>query len=138
MLHYISAYTSICDLCLRTKPSHQTPMGKLHPLPILKERWSVVLVDFILELPDAYGYNAIMVVVDSVGKTVHFIPTTTTCSAMGAANLYCKNVWNLHGLSNAFVSDQGPQFIAKFTRELYCLFGIKLQASTAYHPQSDG
>ena len=24
------------------------------------------------------------------------------------------------------------------TRELYCLLGIKLQASTAYHPQSDG
>ena len=116
-------------------------MGKLHPLPIPKERWSMVSVDFILELPDAHGYDAIMVVVDSIGKRAHFIPTTTTCSTLGAANLYCKNVWKLHtlhGLSDAFVSDRGPQFVAEFTRELYRLLGIKLQASTAYHPQSDG
>ena len=65
-------------------------------------------------------------------------PTTTTCCALGAANLYHQNVWKLHGLSNAFVSDQGLQFIAEFTRELYHLLGIKLQASTAYHSQSDG
>ena len=112
-------------------------MGELHPLLIPEERWSMVSVDFISEL-DAHGYDAVKVVVDSIGKRAHFIPTTTTCSALGAANLYCKNVWKLHGLSNAFVSDRGPQFVAEFTRELYCLLGIKLQASTAYHPQSDG
>ena len=66
MSHYIGAYTSTCNMCLRTKPSHQVPMGKLHPLPIPKERWSVVSVDFIFELPDVHGYNAIMVVVDSI------------------------------------------------------------------------
>ena len=65
----------------------------------------MVSVDFISELPDVHGYDVIMVVVDSVGKRVHFIPTTTTCSTLGAANLYHKDVWKLHGLSNAFVSD---------------------------------
>ncbi|GLB45994.1 putative retrotransposable element tf2 155 kda protein type 1-like [Lyophyllum shimeji] len=79
-----------------------------------------------------------MVVVDSVGKRAHFIPTHTTCTAMGAANLYRKHVWKLHGLPDAFVSDRGPQFVAEFTRELYRLLGIKLSTSTAYHPQSDG
>ena len=34
--------------------------------------------------------------------------------------------------------DWGFQFVAEFTRELYQLLGIKLWASTAYHPQSDG
>ena len=57
--------------------------------------------------------DAVLVVVNSVGKRVHFIPTT--CSALGTANLYHQNVYKLHGLSNNFVSDQGPQFIAEFT-----------------------
>ena len=80
MSRYIGAYTSTCDMCLRTKPSHQAPIGELHPLPIPKERWSMVSVDFISELPDARGYNAIMVVVDSVGKRAyHYYLLCTGC-----------------------------------------------------------
>jgi hypothetical protein len=36
------------------------------------------------------------------------------------------------------VSDCGPQFIAEFMCELYCLLGIRMASSTAYHPQTDG
>src|SRR3979490_17751 len=35
------------------------------------------------------------------------------------------------------ISDRGPQFISEFTCELYRLLGIKLAATTAYHPQAD-
>ena len=119
MSRYVGSYTSTCDLCLQTKPRRQLPMGQLHPLAVPAERWSVASVDFIVELPDAHGYDAIMVVVDLYGKRAHFIPTHTTCSAMGAATLYRKHVWKLHGLSEAYVSDRGPQFVAEFTRELY-------------------
>ena len=49
-------------------------------------------VDFIVELLDVHGYDTIIVVVDLYGKRAHFIPTHTTCSAMGATNLYQKNI----------------------------------------------
>ena len=35
------------------------------------------------------------------------------------------------------VLDRGPQFVAEFTKELYRLLGIKLAATTVYHPQGD-
>jgi hypothetical protein len=79
-----------------------------------------------------------MVVVDSVSKRGHFIPTHTTITALGSAQLYLQHVWKLHGLPKSMLSDRGPQFVAEFMRELYRLLGITISSSTAYHPQSDG
>ena len=83
-------------------------------------------------------FDAVMNVVDSVSKQAHFIPTTTMIMALGAAQLYMAHMWKLHGLLRQVVSDQGPQFIADLTRELYWLLKIKLAATTAYHLQGDG
>jgi len=78
-----------------------------------------------------------MVVVDSITKHAHFISTVTTISAATAAHLFLNHVWKHHGLPQKVVSNRGPQFVAEFTRELYWLLGIKLAATTAYHPQGD-
>lgn len=138
MSRYVGQYVSTCDMCLRTKPQRRPPTGELHPLPIPDERWDTLSVDFVVELPESAGYDAVMTVVDSVSKRVHFIPTTTTVTAEGSARLFLHHVWKLHGLPNSVVSDRGPQFVAAFTKELYRLLGIKIASSTAWHPQSDG
>ena len=79
-----------------------------------------------------------MVVVDSVTKRAHFTSTLTSITAASTARLFVHHVWRHHGLPQRVVSDQGPQFVADFTKELYQLLGIKLAATTAYHPQGDG
>jgi transposase InsO family protein len=98
----------------------------------------VISVDFIVELPESHGYDAIMCIVDSLTKCAHFIPTHTTMNTEETALLFLKEVWKHHGTPRAVVSDRGPQFVAAFTRELYKLLGIKLATLTAYHPQTDG
>jgi transposase InsO family protein len=138
MNRYIGAYTRACDLCLRTKAARQLPTGRLHPLEIPPGRWEQISVDFVVELPDAHGFDAVMSVVDTLSKRTHFIPTHTTVNAEGAARLFLHHVWKLHGLPSKVVSDRGTQFVAGFTKELYKLLGIKIAASTAYHPQTDG
>jgi len=79
-----------------------------------------------------------MVAIDSAGKHSHFVETVTTVTAAGAANLYLRNVWKLHGLPQKVMSNHGLQFIAAFMKELYRLLGIEAAMSTAYHPQTDG
>ena len=95
-------------------------------------------MDFVVELPLSSRHDAVITVVDSVSKWAHFIPTHTTVTAEGAARLFLHQVWKLHGLPKCVISDRGPQFIARFTRELYRLLGIKLASSTAWHPQTNG
>jgi len=137
MSRYVGMYVSHCDLCLRTKIQRRLPSGELQPLPIPEEHWDVISMDFISELPELGGYNSIMVAVDSAGRHSHFIETVTTVIAAGAANLYLRNIWKLHGLLRKVVSDRGPQFVAAFMKELYRLLGIEAAMSTAYHPQTD-
>ena len=115
MSRYIGKYVSTCDLCLQTKSQRQPPVGELHPLPIPDTPWDTISVDFIVELPESTGHDAVMVVVDSVTKRAHFIPTLTTTSASGTARLFIQHVWRHHGLPRKVVSDRGPQFVAEFT-----------------------
>jgi hypothetical protein len=79
----------------------------------------VISVDFIVELLESHGYDAIMNVVDSVSKRVHCILTHTTIGDEGAALLYYREVWKHHVLPQSVLSDRGPQFITGFTHELY-------------------
>jgi len=81
-------------------------------------------VDFVIELPESSGHDAVMTVVDSVSKRVHFILTHTTVIVEGAARLFLHYVWKLHGLPKCVVSNCGSQFVASFTKELYRLLGI--------------
>jgi hypothetical protein len=107
MSRYIGQYTATCDLCLRTKIQRQLPTGHLEPLPIPETRWHTVSVDFIVELPESDGYDAVMVVVDSLTKRSHFLPVNTTITAMGSARQFRDNVWK-HGLPTRVISDRGP------------------------------
>ena len=138
MSQYVGQYTATCNLCLRTKVQRQPPTGHLELLPTPDTRWETISVDFIVELPQLDGHDAIMVVVDSLRKRAHFLPVNTTITAVGSAQQFQDNVWKLHGLPTRIVSDRGPQFTAEFTSELYRLLEIKAAKTTAYHPQADG
>ena len=125
-------------MCLHTQASQQSPVRELHSLPIHNAPWDTISVDFIVKLPESEGKDAVMVVVDSVTKCSHFVDMVTTLSAAGMARLYVQHIWKHHSLQKKVVSDRGPQFVVEFMKELYWLLGIKLAATTAYHPQGDG
>jgi len=124
MSKYIGQYVSICNLCLQTKPWRHSPVDELQPLSVLDAQWDMLSINFVVELLESSGHDAIMTIMDSVSKRVHFVPMYTTVTVEGAARLFLHYVWKLYSLPRHVVSNCRPQFMASFTKELYRLLGI--------------
>lgn len=135
----VTRYVHTCHTCQRNKASNQVPAGLLKPLQIPQRYWESVGMDYVVQLPvTKRGHDAILVFVDRLSKMVHLVPTTTTVTGVGTAQLYFDTVWKLHGIPKDIVSDRDTRFTGHFWRELMRLIGTKQYMSTSFHPQSDG
>eukprot|EP00253_Pinus_taeda_P012316 PITA_12316 len=132
-------YLARCIECQQVKVEHQHPAGLLQPLPIPEWKWEVITMDFIIGLPKSKkGNDSIMVVVDKLRKSAHFIPVQSTYRAAQVANIFMQNIFRLHGLPKTIISDRDVKFTSAFWRTLFEGLGTQLNFSTTYHPQTDG
>ena len=135
----VISYVKTCPICQRNrKPTHKT-YGELQSLPVPKDIWTSLSMDFITGLPmTSRGNDSIMVVVDRMSKMVHLIATTTTVTAVQVAQLYQDRVFALHGLPDDIISDRDTKFTSAFWQNLQKLLGTNILMSTSFHPQTDG
>lgn len=127
-----------CVTCQRAKPDRSKLPGLLQPLPVPESAWQIISLDFVEDLPKSGSSNCILVVVDYLTKYGHFIPLSHPFTDGSVAKLFLHNVYKLHGMPTAMVSDRDKIFTSSFWKELFALAGVELQMSTNYHPQSDG
>jgi hypothetical protein len=59
-------------------------------------------------------------------------------TALSVAKLFLHNIYKLHDMPLAIVSDRDRIFTSQLRKELFSLAGVKLQMSSSYHLQSDG
>ena len=95
-------------------------------------------MDFIIGLPESVGYVKIWVIVDRFSKMAHFIPLATEVPIEQLALMFLKDIWRFHGLPESIISDRGSRFTSMFWTSLMKLLGLKLNVSTAFHPETDG
>jgi len=137
MRDFINRYVSSCN-CVRAKAPRHSPHGLLSPLPIPSGRWTDVTTDHITDLPPSSGFNAVQTFTCRATKQVHFVPCTKNVTAEEVADIFIKEIFRLHGMPKTIVSDRGTQFTAKFWKGFCDKLNIKVNLSTAYHPQTDG
>jgi E3 ubiquitin-protein ligase DOA10 len=59
-------------------------------------------------------------------------------TATSVARAFFDNIVRLHGILGSIVSDRDSVVTSQFWKELFTLASIKLNLSSAIHPQSDG
>jgi hypothetical protein len=138
MKRIITTYINGCHTCRLNKSTKHKKYGLLQPLPIPKQRWQDLSMDFITDLPLSQAFDALYIVKDRLTKQAHFIPCTKAITAEQTAHLFLKEIVRLHGVPLSIVSDRGPQFKAKFFREFFKVLGTATHLSTAFHPETDG
>ena len=80
--------------------------GLLHPLQVLEWKWEVVSMDFTTGFPMTWRqHDSIMVVVEKLTKTTHFIPVKSTYKTDAIAKIFMKDIFRSHGFPKAIVSN---------------------------------
>jgi transposase InsO family protein len=95
-------------------------------------------MDFVEALPRSEGKDTIIVVVDKLTKYAHFIPLSHTFTTKSIVQLFIDNVFKLHGLPLAIITDRDKIFTSQLWQDLFKSLNVKLKFSSAYHPQTDG
>jgi hypothetical protein len=89
----VAYFIAKCLEFQKVKDEHRHPTRLLHPIPIPKWKWEVVTMDFITKLPKTNKqHDSIMVVVDKLTKSTHFILVKLTHKETNVADIYMKEI----------------------------------------------
>jgi len=135
----VAGYVDKCITCQKVKAEHQRPVDEVRPLEISTWKWNSISMDFVMGSPlSASKKNAIWVIVDQLTKSAHFLPIRDTWGVEKLAQLYVKEIVDLHGIPLDIVSDRDQRFQTCFSQALQKAFGTKFNFNNSYHPEIDG
>jgi len=107
----------------------------LQPLPVPEGAWQVISLDFVEGSPKSKGMDVILVVVNTFSKYSHFLALAHPFTSVSVAQLFMTNIYKLHGMPTALISDRDRIFTSKLWQELFRLVGVELKMSSSYHPK---
>jgi len=137
MYRQIKRYCNDCAVCQTSKSSNEKPYGSLYPIST-DEPFHTLSLDYITDLPESNGKNALLTVTDKFTKAVRLIACTKTTTAEDTARLYIEHCYSIFGLPVKIISDRDARFTSRFWSTLMHLLGVSQGLTAAFHPSADG
>ncbi|SGY55447.1 BQ5605_C006g04026 [Microbotryum silenes-dioicae] len=134
----VKHYVQQCDSCQRTKACTTRIAGKLHSLPVPTRPMADIAIDFVGPLPANKGFDRVLTITDRLSGYVRLLPARKADTAAEVAARFHEGWHRLFGLPQSIVSDRDKLFTSKFWTALHKRLNIKLQLSSAFHPETDG
>ncbi|XP_040262454.1 uncharacterized protein LOC120978250, partial [Bufo bufo] len=134
----VRAYCQTCEVCQRIGKKGDHPKAKLVSMPIIDEPFTRVAVDIIgpLAQPSRSGKRYILTIVDYATRYPEAV-ALSNIQAETVAEALVK-VFSRVGFPKEVLSDQGTQFTAEITQQIWKTCGVKSLTSSPYHPQTNG
>ncbi|SGY48584.1 BQ5605_C001g00666 [Microbotryum silenes-dioicae] len=133
----VKHYVQQCDSCQRTKARTTRIAGKLHSLPVPTRPMADIAIDFVGPLPANKGFDRVLTITDRLSGYVRLLPAREADTAAEVAARFHEGWHRLFGLPQSIVSDRDKLFTSKFWTALHKRLNIKLQLSSAFHPETD-
>ncbi|GJZ49834.1 putative reverse transcriptase domain-containing protein [Tanacetum coccineum] len=131
--------TLIMDEAHATKYSVHPGVGFLQQPEIPELKWKKITMDFITKLPrTSSGHDKIWVIVDRMTKSAHFLAIREDYKMKKLTRIFINEIVARHGVPVSIISDRDSHFTSRSWQTLQKALGIRLDMSTAYHPQTDG
>jgi transposase InsO family protein len=135
VVHFVTKFLE----CQQVKAEHHHPTCLLQPHDVLMFKWEVISMDFVVGLLlTSHRHNAILVIVDKLTKSAHFIPIRDTYDVTDVAHVFLSEVIRFHRIPKKIISDRDSRFTSRFWTSLQSMLGTQLNLSTTYHPETDG
>jgi transposase InsO family protein len=84
-----------------------------------------------------HGNRFLLVITDRISKVTKSVPLRTV-TALLVARAFCDHWAYAYGSPSSLLTDNDPQFTAKFFQAVCSELGIHKVFTTAYHPQTNG
>ncbi|KAF2310558.1 hypothetical protein GH714_014456 [Hevea brasiliensis] len=126
----VKDHVASCEVCQGTKVETLAPAGLLQPLPIPCQVWDDVTMDFIDGLPTLHGMNSILVAVDRLSKSAHFVALAHPYTAKLVAGKFIEYVVKLHGMPKSIITDRDPIFVSRFWPNIWAGFSKPMQLTS--------
>ncbi|GJV58068.1 reverse transcriptase domain-containing protein [Tanacetum coccineum] len=102
-------------------------------------KWDKITMDFITKLPRSKsGHDTIWVIVDRLTKSAHFLAIREDYSSEKLAKIYVDEISRVTWSPLSIISDRDGRFTSRCWQTVQKALGMRVDMSTAYHPQMDG
>lgn len=115
----------------QVKAKHQRLSGLTQDIEIPTWKLEEINIDFMVGFPRTRrNFDSILVIVDRIIKSTHFLPIKTAYSAEDYAKVYIWELVRLHGVPLSITLDRDIQFTSHFWRTFQKGSGTKMELST--------
>ena len=133
----VQEYVSKCTPCIRTKVTQYRPRRELRLFPAT-EPLSFVALDLLGVLPKSKtGHDYVLVITDRFTEFMRAIPLKSTTSQTVIDTFLTYGAY-AYGLPDRLLSENSPQFTARYFQHAMASLNIKHSPTSTYHPQTNG